>query len=352
MSTINELKWASLTGVVNEMKSPNQFLLRLLFGNKQTVPTEDIEISVLTKNREIAPFVRKNGEALMVPGVGKSFQTVSAPNIRIKRPFTPSQLLYGRQPGTVIFPTSQQQISAVQAHINRDLQAMSDMVTNTEEYMAAMALQGVLTYEVEDEEVFQITYPKPAGHTVTLATFWDDATPTDVEFNDNLHTAKKLVSDEVGLAVTDCILGSEAGSSFRSLVAGGHIKTLDLRDVNGGTVTFVEQFREDGAIYLGSVDGIRFWEYPRTVSVNGVSTNLVRAKYAEFVCTTPAADNVEYFGAIPDMKAFNGNLFQAQRFSKSWEEEDPSAMMALLHSRPLPVPRRPGSTVSMKVVSG
>lgn len=352
MATINELKWASLTGVVNEMKSPSQFLRRLLFTRQQTLPTEDVEISVLTKDREIAPFVRKNGEALMVSGVGKTFQTVSAPNIRIKRPFTPSQLLYGRQPGTAIFPGRGEQVSAIQAHINRDLQAMADMVTNTQEWLVAQAIQGTIAYEVEDEEVFTITYPKPAGHTITLSTFWDDATPADVELNANIHTAKKLCSDEVGLSVTDVVLGEEAGTAFRDLVSGGHQKSLDIRHVNGGSVTFVEQFNDDGVIYLGTVDGVRFWEYPRTMLVNGVATPLIRSKYAEFLCVTPAADNVEYFGAIPDWKAFDSGLFQAERFAKSWDEEDPSEKMALLHSRPLPVTRRPGATVSMKVVSG
>lgn len=353
MSTINELKWASLTGSVNEMKSPAQFLHRMLFlSNQQTVSTEDIELSVLTKSRESAPFVRKNGEAVMVQGTGYTFQTVPAPNIRIKIPFTPSQLLFGRQPGTVIFPSAGEQVSSVQAHINRDLQAMADMVTNSQEYLAAMAIQGVISYEVDEEEVFQISYPKPAGNTVTLSTFWDDATPADVEFNLNLYTAKKIASDEVGLAVTDCVLGEEAAEALLSLVAGGHVKALDVQNISAGQASFVEQFTDDGAIYMGSLDGIRFWGYPRTISVNGTATNLVRPKYAEFICRSPAAQFVEYFGAIPDMAAFQGGLFQSQRFAKSFMKDDPSELMALLHSRPLPMTRRPGATVSMKVVSG
>jgi hypothetical protein len=59
-----------------------------------------------------------------------------------------------------------------------------------------------------------------------------------------------------------------------------------------------------------------------------------------------------YYGAIPDLKALQGRLFRGKRFSKSWEQEDPSVMWQLLHSRPLPVTRRPDSMVSMKVVSG
>lgn len=351
MATINELRWSSLTPAINEMKSPNQFLKRLLFGNHVTLSTEDIELSVLNKGREIAPFVRKNGEALLVDGHTETFQTVQAPNIRIKRPFTPSELLYNRRPGTVIFPTTGEQISAVQQHIARDMQVMADLITNSEEYLCALALRGTITYSVSPTEVFQVTYPKPPGNNVTLSTFWDDADPTLPDPEENFHTAKKLLSDEVGLGVTDAIMGEEAAQYFRFIVKRqGNLGQGPKLDT--GRITFSEQFDQDGVIFLGTFCGIRCWEYSRSVDVDGSATPLVRSKYVEFVAATPAAEFTLYYGAIPDMKALNGRRFQGERFSKSWEQEDPSQMIALAHSRPLPVPRRPGAMVSMKVVSG
>jgi len=349
---IPELKWATLTATVNEMKSPNQFLRRLLYSNHVPVNTEDIEIGMLTKGREAAPFVKKNGEATMVAGHSESFQTVSPTNIRIKRPLTPSELLYGRRPGTTVYIDSGSQISAIQEHIARDMQVMADYTTNAEEYLVSMALQGTISYVSEDQEAFTITYPRSAGHTVTLSTFWDDGTPTNVRMEADVFLVKKLLSDAVGLSPTDCILGSEAVTEFQALIARGDIKVLDQRNVTGGTVTFTEQFSQDGAIFLGEAFGIRFWAYIRTVLVNGVSTSLIRPKYAEFVSVSPASERTMYYGAIPDMKALQGRKFQGERFSKSWEVEDPSSYMTLIHSRPLPVPRRPDATVSMKVVSG
>lgn len=351
MAVINELKWQTMTAAVNEIKSPNRFLKRLLFGNTRPVNTEDIEIDVLTKAREIAPFIRKNGEGIMVEGHGHIFQNVQSPNIRIKRPFTPSELLFGRQPGTVIFIGSgSEQVNAIQAHINRDLQVMADLVTNAEEFLASQAIQGVISYSVADQEVFTITFPKPAGNNITLTTFWDDADPTLPEPEIDFLTAKRVIADEVGLAPTDVILGQEASEAFLRLAKKQEL--LDRRNLDAGTVTFSERFTSDGVIFLGVFGGLRVWEYSRTASLNGVATNMIRPKFAEFVTANPAADMVEYFGAIPDMKAFQGKLFVAERFSKSWEIEDPSSQMALLHSRPLPVPRRPGAHVSMKVVSG
>lgn len=341
-----------MTAMVNEIRSPNQFLKRFLWSSHDPVPTEDIEISVVSRGREIAPFVRKNAEGIMVGGHTEKFQTVAAPNIRIKKPFTPSELLFNRRPGTVIFsPGAGYQLSALRAHMARDMQGMADMVTNAEEYLCSMALQGSIAYSVADQEVITITFPRSAGNNITLSTFWDDATPANVKINNNFHTVKQILS-ELGLAPTDAIMGTEAAAAFRNLVAGGYLKTLDQRHVTQGDIDFTQQFSEDGVIYLGTFDGIRCWEYGRTATLNGVATNMIRPKYVEFISRSTNSQRVLYYGAIPDMKALKGQLFQGERFSKSWEVEDPSAMMALLHSRPLPVPRRPDATVSMKVVSG
>lgn len=351
MATISELKWVALTAAINEMKSPNQFLKRLLFRNSDPKPTEDIELGVLNKGREIAPFVRKNGGGIMVAGYSDKFQSVQAPNIRIKRPFTPSELLYRRQVGTPIFtPGAAAQATAVRQHISRDLQVMADLITNSEEYLCALAIRGTIIYLTDDEEVFQITYPKPSGNNVTLSTFWDDADPTLPDPQIDFLTAKRLFSDEVGLGITDAIMGQEAAVEFIKLAKRQGF--LDHIGVDAGNMTLVQDFTEDGVIYLGRVGGIRCWEYSRTVSVGGVDTALVRSKYVEFVTTSPAAEMVRYYGAIPDFKAMQGRKWVGERFSKSWETDDPSALMALAHSRPLPALRRPGAVVSMKVISG
>jgi hypothetical protein len=127
---------------------------------------------------------------------------------------------------------------------------------------------------------------------------------------------------------------------------------LNMLHFNAGSVTLQNQFREDGAILLGTFSGINVWSYPRTVSVSGTATNLIRSKYAEFVCALPAAQNVLYYGAIADDDALEGGTFVTRRFAKTFKTPDPSQRFMLLHTRPLPCTRRPGSIVSMKVVSG
>ncbi|RLB78181.1 MAG: hypothetical protein DRH24_14895, partial [Deltaproteobacteria bacterium] len=158
--SVDELKWQTLTAMVNEIKLPQSFLKNRLFAAERTLSTETAEIGYFTGGRKMAPMVRVNGEAVMVEGLGKKFATVSMPNIRIKRPMTPSELFFGRQPGTVIFPSTGEQLSAIQQAIARDAKHLMDLIENREEWMAAMALRGEITYSVSGQEVFTITFPR------------------------------------------------------------------------------------------------------------------------------------------------------------------------------------------------
>jgi len=353
MALINELKVMTLTTAINMMKSPNQFLKRRLFGNHVTHPTEDFETHIINNGRNIAPFIRKNGEATMVGGYTTTRQVVSPTNIRIKRPFTASDLLFGRYPGSVIYiPNGNYQMNQIQQHIARDMQVMADLITNAEEYLCAMALQGTISYSSTDQEVFTITFPKPTAHNITLTTFWDTAGVTAGDFSGNLIAVKRLISEAVGLSVTDCILGTDASDALRALVNAGTLKNLNQLQVNGGQFDFVQQFNEDGVLYLGQLEGISFWEYGRTASLNGTTVDMIRPKYAEFIAASPSAEFVMNYGAISDMKALQGRSVQAERFSKAWEEEDPSVLMNLVATRPLPTPQKPGAIVSMKVSAG
>ena len=336
-------QWQSLTATINETKSPNTFLKQLLFGAHQTFPTETIEIGLLTGDRTIAPFVKRDGEAIAVAGLGESFQTVGFPNISIKRPFTASELLFNRRPGSVVFPSGDQQLSAIEAHIARDMKRMADLISNAEEYLCSLALTGEISYSAADEANFTVTYPKPAGHSVNAAVSW--ATAASATPSVDFTTAKRLIANKHDLPTTHCIMSQEAATNFIQIA---EVKTnLDNRRLLTGDLDLRRQFELSGALFLGNYMGVDCWEYSRSVNVSGSSTALIRTGYVEFVAAVPQAENWIYYGAISDLEALEGRLFQGERFSKSWLVKDPSQRIVLAKSRPLPIMRRPGSVVSM-----
>lgn len=345
------LTWTSLTKNVNLIKKPGGFLGQIMRVTEETLPTETIEIGTLRGERDVAPFVRVGAEAEMVGGLGEEMFTVQAPNIRIKRPFRPSELLFGRRAGTTVFPTEGEVISAVEQHVARDMNYMNDMILNAEEWLAAMALRAAVSYSVADREVYTATFARAGAHSITPSVFWNDATPANITAVASIRAITSLVAEAVGMGVTDAIMGSEVTPYFLKLPE--LVASINTQSgFNSGSVDLTQKWREDGAIFIGRWLGINWWEYPRTLRIDGVATALIRAKYVEFICSTPAAEMTRYYGAIPDMDALEGRTMQAKRFAKSWKQPDPSAMIALLHSRPLVVPRIPDSTVSFKAISG
>jgi hypothetical protein len=334
------------------MKAPNSFVKNLLYGRTKAVPTRNIELSFLNRGRKIAPFVERNGAAIMTEGRDETFRVIQPPHIRVKRPMTPSELLEKRRPGSVIFPGAGGIATAMREYMASELSMIMDDIDNSEEYLAAMSLQGAVSYSSADEAAFTITYPRSASHSYALAAA-DRWTASTASPRKDFLDAAQLISDDVSLNATDVILGTEAADAFLADAAGELSSLLDIRRMSTGTVDLTQQIAESGALFLGTyVHGIRVWRYGRQVEVGGSAVDLIRAKYAEFVAATPSAQFVTYYGAIEDMKAIGaGKVLQSKRFSKSWEQEDPSARMLLVESNPMPVPRRPDATVSVQVVA-
>ncbi len=348
------LGWASMTAMVNEVKPPHKFVRELLFNNEDVRPTETLEVGILIGDRVVAPFVRRGAEAVEVTPFTERIYNISFPNISIKRHLESGELIFNRRVGHVIFADESEIVDAAQEHIARNSLRLVQMVEEAEEYLCAQALRGSISYEVDGEESFSVTFPRDTDHDVTLMEFWDGMNP---EILTNFRSAKRLINEATGLNATHVILGEEATDQFLADEAVQSI--LDNRRIEAGALQLDQRFEQSGAERLGRFGGLEVWSYTRATQVPSepslnatASFDLIRSKYAEFVTASPQAENVMYFGAIDDIDALEGRLIASRRFSKSWKQPDPSVMWQLLKSRPLPIMRRPDSTVSMKVISG
>lgn len=352
---ITALTHVFLTQLLLDIKAPNQFLRDLLFSNRVTYPTETLQMDSITRGREIAPFVARDAEAIIMGQAGGTSQTVSAPNIRIKKAFTPSPLLFGRQPGGMVFVPGGGGRSVVQQaedYIAREVQDLKNTITNAEEWMVAQSLQGQITYSVVGGDIWRITYPRAAANNVTLTVFWDDAVPANVNLDLDVASVKRIMSVD-GFSPTDAICGTTAADQVRKLITTGKVLTFNILNISGNTIDLGAQYQASGAIYIGTISGVRFWEYGRQATLNGVATDMIRPKYVEFVDNnSQAAERQLMFAAIPDFDLMEGGSAETEIFSKSWTLPDPSVRQVLAHSRPLPWHRRPNSTLSMKVISG
>ena len=298
------LSWASMTAAVNEIKSPNSFLQERLFSRHQSFETETVELSLLIGGRDVAPLIRKDSEAVLVSGYTEDFVSMKFPTIRIKRPQTASEVMFTRRPGTVIFPGASEQLSAIEQHLARDLQRMSDLATNTVELMCSEALTGIITMSGTDSHNFRVDFERPAAHNLSAATAWSTSSADPhVDFLES----KRLLNDEHGLPLTDAIAAKDSAAEF--LILDLVESRLDNRRITSGEMDLTNMFNASGAIFYGRFFGVNFWEYGRALD----GQDLIRAGKVEMVANVPAAENWLYFGAIPDMDALEGRLFVGER---------------------------------------
>lgn len=342
------LSWAYLTGLVDERKKPNRFLRDKFYGVHETLPTDKIEVGKLTAARTIAPFVRKHGEALQIAAPDETAKTYEAPNIRIKIP-TPPSVIYQRPAGIALEADNADQMRAnFDAKLLRHLGTMDDVVLNAEEWLAAMAFRGVVSYAVSGEENFQITFGRANANSYALTTGWNDIDPQQPTPEEDFHTAKKILHDAVGMPLTDAVMGETAALYFRRLVKAQN--GLDKLWVDAGRIDLNGQFDAQGALFMGRFCGVNCWEYSRAGVLGGVSTPMIRAEYVEFIAGGAEAERILYYGSIADIDAIKSGQFQGERFAKQWSTPEPSVLWSLLASRPFACPRRPDASVSVDVI--
>lgn len=354
---VNELNHATLTRIVNKMKPARRFLFDLLYPTRTPVATDQIFFDIMSGDAEVAPFIKKNGEAVMVGGFDFSSRMVSPTNIRLKRPMQPHESLEGRKPGGVIFLDEGSGGDVIrreaQAHIGRELRFLDDRVANAEEYLSALSLTGVISYEDAAGDVFQITIPRDSGSNIVLGTPWDIGYqyPSQPDVHEDILAVQRQMQEMERLSPAIAICGSEAAAALRYLIARGMV-VIDNANITQAKISLDEQYRDYGVLYIGRIRGVDFWEYSPKIGMAGAQVDLIRPKYIEFIAPSTVAERVMYYGPIFDWKALRSNRLQARRFAKSWETEDPSQLFYLLASRPLPVPRKVDANISVKVISG
>lgn len=348
--------WRQLTDMVNEMKPRRTFLRQLLFpGADKLLHTETVMWSVRSRGWKSAGFVARCAEAIMVDGYSEVEREVTAPNIRLKSVFEPCHLLFDRRAGTAVFPDETEVRDAILDEISTKLALLEDDVSNTEEWMAAKSAlgTGVLTYST-DRAAFEIDYLKPAANNMTAAVLW--TTPATAVPVQDVLDVKRRMYDEVGLQPTHAIVGADAHDAILGLLNSS--AQLAFREsmktdsgINLGGIDLQRNFESNGAMFIGRMFGIDFWAYGQQIEVNGAAVDLVRPKYIEFVHVGPSAMRQFNYAAIPDMTLIQEGRgpIRRRRFVKSWLQEDPSELYFLMHTRPLPVIKRPGALVSLLV---
>lgn len=324
----------TMLAALEELRTPNTFLLRKFFRTQVECVTESVDIDVYKGKRRVAVYVNPRAVGQTVDRAGYTTYTYKPPYVKPKMATTAEDMLK-RLPGEVLYANniSNEQRAAIQ--LGKDMVDLDAIITRAEELQAKQALfdSKIEVHDIEGNEVVaDITFPREASHTVDLTatgeTAWDETGSYKLK---NIRDWRRLNLKDSGISSDVVILGSDSADVF---LADKEVRDSLNKDY-AGIGQIIMEAQELGVTYLGRFEGIDYYSYDEWYvdPVSGVESAIVPAKKVLVGSTNARCERV--YGAIRDIEA---GLAAVARFPKTWVENDPSVRWLQIHSAPLCVP--------------
>jgi len=329
-----------LTGVVNSLLTPSQFLLNRYFGQIQTEASEEIHFDIIDKTRRLAPFVSPVVEGKVVASQGHTTKTFKPAYLKPKTVFDstrPLKRAAGEPIGGTMSPD--QRIGMM---IRRDLSDHKDQVDRRLEVMAAEALStGAITVTGDNYPTTNVNFGRNANLSVTLAgaALWSDPA---VDPLDDLQDWSQTALQISGAMLRDVIMTVDVWKIFRKKAS----VQAELDRFRGSSTMETAAQIEEGGVYMGMIDGFNVFVYSGWyLDAAGVEQPILPA--GTVLMAGAQIEGVQAFGAIRDEDAGYQAL---PLFSKSWVSKDPSVRYLLTQSAPLIVPTRVNASFTASVL--
>lgn len=335
---------------IEKMKRSRRFLTQTFFSAEpETFHTKHVDIDIVKGNRRMAPFVRPNRPGTVVERGGSVMRSYTPPYIKPKMPTKAGQLLHVRQPGEHIY-SARTPLQRAGDQLARDMEDLDDRISRREEWMVARALTSGVVQVIGDGVNDIIDYQMSATHIIAESTPWTDSGADPIA---DLRKYKRRASRDSGRTANACVMSAEAADAF--LDSEEVQKKLNTRRVDLGMIR-PDQL-PDGVTYLGYLNdpGLDLYSYDEWFTPDdeedgsGLQDEPMIPAGGLIVGPTTSRCSMLY-GAIEDMEAIEGAMFDVDRYPKSWTEKDPGVRWLMMQSAPLPGFHEPDAFVYSKVV--
>lgn len=313
---------------------PRQFFFKRFFPTVINFETEEIMFDKISSTRRIAPYVSPyvQGRAQALPGITST--TFKPAYVKPKATVTPSMAIK-RRPGERIgggTMSLQQKLNRVMLQILEDHE---NQIARREEFMAIEIMRtGKLTVESPEFPKMVVDFGRPNGHTTAL-TSGDRWGETGVKPLADLLEWGNLVHAASGVFPVDVIMDPLAASLLVSDEAVA--KIMDNRRQRSGDLELAGTMSGNDAVYIGTIGQFNFYQYQQIYTDDAGASQKMIPDYSVFMTNAQGFEGFATYGAILDVDA----LTPLHRFPKMWTVDDPSAVILMTQSAPLPVTARP-----------
>jgi hypothetical protein len=351
MAEISLLQPLVLRGVLEKFTAP-ETLTMLNKVPRTPNPTSVAQWDVVRGSRAIARPNVPNSEAHIVPKLGRSQKSASFIYLREKKVFEPTTLQWIRQAAAANI--GDLAVTNAEAQITREMGDLNQRFDNFAEYAIWQALTGRLVLDYNDVQS-TIDYEYLDSHKPKTSASWASATPTQIVAD--IRAIKRLVQRDGRVEATEAYAsGKTIDYIFTSFASVG--SSAD----NFMGASLLSDRMKDTYYATGTLPGFMGLQWQPQESVfdaagAGYSSSptdpgqeqLFLADDALIVGNFDANRPIELIeGPTADREApagFTG------KFTKTWEEKDPSATQILLEWNMLPVITRPEQFVYVSNVT-
>ena len=337
----------ALLGVLRTFDRPTAWLRDTFFPDPIVFNTTEIAFDKLQRRRKLAPFVSPKVAGKARKGRERIVTTFEPAYVKPKGEVSPDETfvrLAGERIGGEMAPEER-----YMAIVTQQLEDQDNEITRREEWMAAQILQsGMVVVEGDDYPAVTVDFDRDPELTVDLtgSNQWGES---GVKVLSSIRSWGTLVAEKSGGAATQVVMGAEASELFQGDTDVREV--LDNRRQASGTIEFgpVSTGSEDMvAAYLGSIGMFDFWQYTQKYEDEaGTVRDMLPATGVLLMAPQVFAGAMTH-GAIRDLQS----LRALARFPKMWPEQDPSVMMMMTQSAPLPVPREVNASLFADVRGG
>ncbi len=316
----------------------------LFFTTRNVHETEKVEIELVRKGKKIFAFVTNVEGGKLVDRSRRSKQTHACPRLRPKDVFGAPELLNRTAPGESPYinnPNALTPEQRVEKKIVEQLIEFDEGVERTIEWMCSkIATTGKLVV-TQDNISFEIDFLMPDGNRVVLTgdALWSAAGMTIfkaiAQFED---WATNLIGENSGLPADILMLGTNAWNALFGM--DGFLDLLDNRRIDLGHLSPMI-----AKSYKGTIGGLDIYvNSDKYEDDDGNMQPLLHPDYA-LMGSSLCGASIEF--GLPQDLDHQGPM---EFFAKSYIEKDPSKLMLVGESDPLPNPKNSGAFCYIKVL--
>lgn len=323
--------------LVHESHQPlDTWLLDRFFPNSRGFSRDEVPVGELSAEIDIAPLVAPTepGQAFD-PKTLAQVDFVKPAYLKPKNQVTTSNsfdlALVRKLRETGILATGNQALSDSEKLILAQIETIQrnrNSIDNRKVLMAAEYLTtGRMVLESDKYKKNVVSYGREPSMNYAPTVAWDqdDAKP----YQDLQSMAQRLIDNGAGTAKV--LLTSSKNWNF--LKADPEFQAVFVKPNEAINIPFVQTMGiGESAVYRGTFDNIEVWTYDATYVLNGARKRYIPSGYVGLI------SDVSGFIAQCRIKHLEAGDQPLDYFDVQWQQKDPSGIMVLTESAPLPVP--------------